>query len=310
MDDVKKSFSITIYLRQHRRALLISIQQLIKRPSISLFTALLIGWMQLPIFFYMTSAGFNQLSQFLQSNLQISVYLKKNLPVSQTNFILNQLKQSKNIKEVKFISSEEGLKEFMQAADIKNIDKQLNDNPLPAVLILKLKWLTLSELKHLAADLEHHPYVQAVEYDKKWISWSYGIMKILQQTKLWGGLLLCFGIITILGISLQAVLKEYIGNNNLYHLLGANKAFVRRPMLYLGLVFSLLASILSVCFVFMLGKWLGAFLSFSWQLTPEYNLQLFEFSFKNYFFFFVIALFLGWFSALIFSFLPKNLEAV
>ena len=121
----------------HVRALVISFGDLFRKPFATLMTLMVIGVaMALPSGLYVLLKNLQGINQHWNSRPSISLYLKKGVPDFQITDMLSNLKKNPNIDSAKYISPTEGLEEFKKITQFGDVLADLNENPLPGVIVV------------------------------------------------------------------------------------------------------------------------------------------------------------------------------
>ncbi|MDQ3018572.1 MAG: ABC transporter permease [bacterium] len=188
----------------------------------------------------------------IQERVDISAYFKTGLAESQIIVIRDELTQDPRIKEVRYVSSQEALKNFKQKheGDTLIIDsvKELNENPLPATLQIKAN--NLGDYPAIAESLNADRYkasLEKVNFEDNRI--------IIDRLNTLLKFIITFGLILIVVFSLIAILVIFntitltIYNRHeeveIMRLVGATNWYIRGPFIIEALVYSVLATIIT-----------------------------------------------------------------
>lgn len=248
---IKKSSKpgkILIYFSSHLQAIVASCGRLVRTPFASLMTLIVISIaLAIPSTLFVLLQNVKQLSNNWHNGSQISLYLKADTTPEQTQTLLTQLSQQKNIATAKYISPQQGLAELQQQSDLQAAIAELNQNPLPGVILIEpagdLK--AAADVDQLLQQLKNLPQVDIAQLDMQWIKRFYAILTLVKQGVYALGCLLGLGVLFIIGSTINAAMQRYRREIEVFKLVGATNAFVRRPFLYTGMLLGLLGSLLA-----------------------------------------------------------------
>ena len=241
---VPHQFHPMIFLAiNHIRACLLGFGELMRAPLASIMTIAVIGVaMALPAGFYLLLQNFQSISKSWQDSPSISLYLKKNITDKEAQQIINDLKNKPSIKTVTYISAEQGLEEFKKATQLGDVISALNNNPLPPVLIVtpRIHGQSPNNTQQLLMDLKAMPMVDVAEFDMTWVKRLYYFIAIGKRIVDALALLFCISVILIVGNTIRLTTQNHRQEITILKLVGATNAFIRRPLLYRGLIYGLL----------------------------------------------------------------------
>lgn len=195
----------------------------------------------------------------LSSKASMVVYLKKSLNKGVLDNLTKKIMNIRGIKELKYISQEEALKE-MQNSLGKNaiVFNVLDKNPLPASLEVKFEKVGMSGLKDkrtvakIAALISNMPGVDEVDYGYKIFDIMLKTIKIIKITFIGVLLVLSFFTILLLTNTLRIVLFARRNEIDIMKLIGATNWYIRFPFLIEGIALSSLGCILSLVLLWVL----------------------------------------------------------
>ena len=192
-----------------------------------------------------------------QGSAQISVFLKKSLSANQSQSIRQAVANWKEISAVELISADEALAEFQQQSGFGDALAILDENPLPAVLIVKPgeEFLSTEYLKQLESRLSQLPEVDLVQLDFQWIERLNQIIALGKRGALLLSILLAIAVLLVIGNTIRLTIFNRREEILVTKLIGATNQFIRRPFLYTGFwygVFGALLSILLISIIFLL----------------------------------------------------------
>lgn len=285
------------YLRQHQHALLLSVKEIFRQPFLSLAITAVIGVLLIPIFLVINTQNLQTIQASIDNSLQINLTLRKTISESEVKALMNDLRQFPLVREIKYISAEEGLHEVLQSIHINGIDQALNQNPIPPSLVLKLKMLSMPELNELKKELQKYPAIDVLVMDQQWLQRLHDLNGSLVNLYTLLSLVMCVAVLILMTISLHTFFKDLLTELNLYDLLGTSTAFRYRPLLYLGSLIGLMGGIWGLIFSLILLNWVQPFLALFVGNATDHNLHNLEVSLKQYSLFLLLTFLIGWFTA-------------
>ena len=219
-------------------------------PFISVIFSVTLSLLLLGIFSFFLLSSFN-VKNYLESNTEINIYLNKKISSSQ----IEQIKRTLYTKEysltntestLNYVSSEEAAKNFQSEIGEDFIDF-LGNNPLRDLIILKINsdYFDLESLNIIESDILKIPGVYQVEYSKELID---NINKNVANISLvFIGLFLILLIISVILINntLRIALFSQRFLIRSMQLVGATANYILRPFIFRGMVYGLIAGIIS-----------------------------------------------------------------
>jgi len=222
----------------------------------NLTTIAIIGITML-IFSSFSLIAFN-LTSFLkiwEDKIEVIAYLKKGIPSSEVEALLNNTRQLEGIEAVKYVSPFDAMA-FMESklGGQKNLLDGIQPGILPSSFEIRLKkdFRNSTSIKEVVSQLNQFPQIEEVQYGQEWVENVSAIVHIFRLTQWVLGGLLLIGIIFITSNTLQLTISSRREEIELMHILGATPAFIRVPFYIEGLIQGLLGTGLAMFFLFYL----------------------------------------------------------
>jgi len=235
-----------MWLRLHRLEARRGIADIVANPLSNLMTILVIAIaLALPTGLQLVLDNSRQLSESWDGISRISLYLKvDSLPLSHQRLV-EELRADKRLAEVRYISKEEGLAEFKARSGFSAALKELDENPLPAVIVIRPKanHATPAASESLRAELERQPLVEVAKLDLEWLKKLYAMLNLASQVSAALGVALAIAVLLIVGNTIRLAVQNRREEIEIVKLVGATDAFIRRPFLYTGFWYGLFAGI-------------------------------------------------------------------
>ncbi len=252
---IKTKSRLAHYLAHHLHALVASLGQIWRAPIASIMTIGVIAIaLALPMGLYVLLQNAKFVSQGWDEGAQISLFLKMDVSDQQAQALLAEVKDNKAVANANYISPADGLKEFEQQSGFGDVLKQLHDNPLPAVIVVHPAATldTPEAIDNLLQELSHLPEVENAQLDMQWIKRLYALINLAQHGVYALGCLLALAVLLIIGNTMRLAMQNYRSQIEVYKLVGATNAFIRRPFIYNGMLFGLFGAVLAFALVYVL----------------------------------------------------------
>lgn len=260
MSRANKLNPIAYWFMCHIRAFFFGIGELLRTPFASLMTLVVIGIaMALPSGLFVMLKNFENINQHWQGTPTVSLYLKQNTSEQQLKLLMQELKRIPSVASLGYISPQEGLQQFTQVTSFGKSLAQLKENPLPGVIVVTPNTNNTSPaaLRNLLNYLQNLPRVELGQLDMAWIKRLYYIITIGKRFVYALALLFGIGVILIIGNTIRLTTQSHQREINVLKLVGATHAFIRRPLLYRGLMYGLFGGAIAWGLVSLVLWWLA-----------------------------------------------------
>ncbi len=248
------------YLARHLQACLFALGQLSRQRVNTLLSAAVIAVsLALPAGFLLLLEALDDLAGGWSGTPRLSVYLEVGLPQEQMEAVAAQLRRRADVAHVEAISSDQALTEFKAVSGFGGVLDLLDENPLPAVILVRPSAAaqTQAALEAMQQSLAALPGVAEAQFDLAWLRRLGAILAVGQRAAQLLTLLLGAGVILIVGNTIRLAIFNRRDEIEVSKLVGATDGFIRRPFLYSGLQQGLLGGLLAVLVIYI-GLWLLA----------------------------------------------------
>lgn len=218
----------------------------------------------------------NSIANSFKENFSVSIFFKedaKNIEITQ---LQNELLMSDYVEKLKFVSKDEAVM-LMKDEYGQDFIKELGFNPLVNSIDLNLKseYVEATLMDSISRLIENKNYVDEIVYDKNLINI---INDNIKRISLWlMPSIIILLIITFLVINSSIRLSIY-SNRQLIktmQLVGATKAFIRKPFIKINIFLSLISSIISISAIILLIYYIDLNISFVDNISIESVITLF-----------------------------------
>lgn len=226
------------YWLRHAQTLVATLGRAWRHPGASLLTVAVIGIaLALPAGMSVLVDNVRALSGTWEGAARMSVFLKHDVDAAVAQKLAAEIGRAPGVKTVHLITADEALAEFRQHSGFGAALDALDDNPLPAVLVVTP--LTagdgVSTPTRLAGQLRQRPEVDTVKLDTTWLARLHAIIDIGQRAIMIVAALFALGVIIIIGNTIRLDIQNRRQEIEVSKLIGATNGFIRRPFLYTGL---------------------------------------------------------------------------
>jgi len=182
----------------------------------------------------------------LESSREIGAFLAIDRDAAAAESLAETLRQRPDVAAVQVRTPAEGLAEFRQMSDLAGALDLLDGNPLPFVLVVSPRDGPGASANALAQALGAEPGVDSVQYDAAWRARLDAWLAFASRAVLLVAALLLAGALLVVGNTVRLDLAGRREEIALLQQLGADDADIRRPLLYLGLLYGLGAALLAL----------------------------------------------------------------
>lgn len=229
---------------------------LLKKKYSTLITILVIAVsLTIPTTSYLLWKNLHHATTQFYPETEFTLYLHKNLSEADANIVVEKIRQQEGIESLNYISRKESLNEFRHWSGFSEGLDILDDNPLPAVVMIKpTKEYNENTKRHqLRENLLHIKGVEEVRLDNEWLEKLTALSWLIAHVAIFCTVLMVFSVFLVIGNSIRSDVYSSQGNIEIMKLLGATDQFILRPYLYTGMIYAvfgaLFASIFSAALV-------------------------------------------------------------
>ncbi|MCW9088720.1 MAG: permease-like cell division protein FtsX [Gammaproteobacteria bacterium] len=240
------------YLLRHAQTLIYALGQLSRRPFATLMTVAVIGIaLAMPAGLHVMLKNVQSVLSGWDSAAQISLFLQKDATESSALALATQLEQRSEIASVDYISAEQAMSEFQRLSGFGDALKALEENPLPAVLVIHpaLQQQGPEQLQRLVEELRGEAKVDLAQLDMQWVKRLYGLMDIGRRGVWVLASLLALAVLLVVGNTIRLAIQNRRDEIVITKLIGGTDAFIRRPFLYTGFWYGLLGGVIAFVMV-------------------------------------------------------------
>lgn len=237
------SSGIATWFDHHAYSLVASAGRIFGKPWA---TALTVGVMAvalaLPLGLWATLSNVERFAGDVQEARRVSVFLKPQVGGAQAEDLAAQLRLRADVAAVELRTPEQGLAELRETAGLGATIDTLDGNPLPSLLVIT----PAGDETTLARSLLALPEADLVQHDAAWRQRLDGWLAFGARLAGVLAVLLGAGALLVVGNTVRLDVQQRREEIEVLQLLGATDGFIRRPFLYLGTCYGVLAGLLAL----------------------------------------------------------------
>jgi cell division transport system permease protein len=246
--NLRRMLSPQTYFARHAQVTLESLGRLYRNGLATWMTAMVIGIaLALPAGLYLLLTNLDRLSGAWEGQAGLSVFLKDGVKGAAAEGVARQVRAWPGVADVTLVTPEQALEEFKRHSGYADVLAALQDNPLPAVLLVS------PDAQHqdpvsagaLKEKLRGLPDSDRVQLDLQWLQRLAAILDTARRAVLLVGSLLALAVLLVVGNTIRLEIQNRHEEIVVTKLIGATSAFVRRPFLYSGLWYGVLGALLA-----------------------------------------------------------------
>ena len=239
---------VNAYFTHHLWVLVSSLGVLWRTPFATFMTASVIGIaLALPAGLHVLLQNVQQLSTGWEGTAQMSLFIKQDVSEKRIQKLAKKLRSWDGVEEVRYISREQALEEFRKLSGFGGALDSLNENPLPAVLVVRpaSNATEPAQMELLLGKVRKLKPVDLAQLDMEWVRRLSGIIELGKRGVLLLGSLLSLAILLVIGNTIRLTILSRRDEIVVTKLIGATNAFIRRPFLYTGFWYGFMGAVLA-----------------------------------------------------------------
>ncbi|MGB9813014.1 MAG: permease-like cell division protein FtsX [Thermovenabulum sp.] len=228
--------------------------------------------------FLMLAINVDYIAKDVESQVEITAYLKDGLNQLQVDFLKKQIQNMEEVSEFKFVSKEEAFEEFKKQVGPELLEGI--ENPLPNSIRIKVK--TPQDVVSVAEKIKALQGIEEVKYGK-------GIVEKLFKITYWMrvigiAVMLAFAALSVFIISNTIRITVFARRREIQIMkfIGATDWFVRWPFFIEGMILGLIGSIIAILILAVSYNYFYNTIKFNLPMISLVPVQLF-YSYLPYF---------------------------
>ncbi len=240
--------SVSNWAARHGHALVSSCGHLARHRIATAFTVIVMGLaLALPLGLELLVRNLHAATGDFSAAIGLSVYLKQQVSEPSARQLAAHLAARPDVASVELITATQALEELRKQSGLGAALDTLSENPLPNVLALRPAPAALDapRLEALRSAVAALPEVDSVQLDQDWVTRFSAILVLLQRVAWITAGLLAVGVIAVVGNTIRLEVRSRAAQIEVTQLVGGSAAFVRRPFLYTGALYGLIAGLIA-----------------------------------------------------------------
>ena len=287
---------IVMFFIRHIQHATASMGELWRTPVSSIMTMAVLGVsLSLPAALQVLVKNVENITHSWSSAAQISLFIDGSRSEQSIQSLIARIKVYPEISDIKYITRAQALAEFQQQSGFGDALSYLDENPLPAVVVVtpSSRYSTPVGARELLAKLEQEPEVSFGRLDIEWLEKLQALVNVLERTVFGLAALLILAVVLVIGNTIRLAIMNRRNEIEVMKLVGATEAFIQRPFLYTGIWYGVIGGTLAWLIINLLVWFLSGAVTTFIGLYGS-NMQLQSLSFSELLQMVCAASFLGW----------------
>jgi len=241
------SAALSTWVARHAHALLSSLGRLAREPLATVLTVLVMALaLALPLGLDVLVRNARSATGDFSGAIGLSVYLKPDVSEERARQLADTAGRRAGVARVTLVTAAEGLRQFRENSGFAAAVDALGENPLPPLLAVQPDpdHASPAAVEDLRRYLAAWPEVDMVQVDSDWVRRFNAILGTFRRTLLVALVLLGGGVVAVVGNTIRLEILNRRAEIEVTRLIGGSRGFVRRPFLYTGALYGLLAGLL------------------------------------------------------------------
>ena len=193
----------------------------------------------LPSISFLVVQNLKSISEAIRHESQISIFLKKEIPIDIKNKIEKELKNRSEINSYHFVKKEEAWPKLQKSMGFNDSNNGLSENPLPDAFFISPNTVNPNQIADLKSFLDKLDGVDQVVVDTGWVKKLNSVLHLANKAILLASILLASMLVVVIGNTIRLQMTSHHEEIELSKLIGATNQFLRRPFLYSGFIYGL-----------------------------------------------------------------------
>jgi cell division transport system permease protein len=229
---------IGTWFDHHLYSVVASLGRLFRKPLAALLTiGVMAVALALPLGLWLVLGNVERFAGSVQQAREISVFLQQDVTDARAAALADELRGRGDIGRVDHRTPQQGLAELRERGGLGDAIDAAGDNPLPHVLVVTPG----GDEALLANSLRQLPEAELVQHDAQWRQRLDGWLRFGGRVAWVLAALLGLGALLVVGNTVRLDIQARREEIGVLQLLGATDGFIRRPFLYLGAWYGLVA---------------------------------------------------------------------
>ena len=186
-----------------------------------------------------------QISQNIEHEAEISIFLDRSVSKDQIDFIDLSLEKNSLIKKIHFEPKLIAWEKLQSKLDVA-VSSSVSNNPLPDAFFISLSTLDEIKIQKLLDSLDGIDGIDSVTVDGNWIKKLRIGLSLIKLSVFFIAALLIIVLLVVIGNTIRLQTLTYKDEIEVSKLIGATNAFIQRPFMYTGILYGLGGGIITI----------------------------------------------------------------
>lgn len=241
------TLSFSGWLQAHAHVARDSLARLRVNGLSSLLTILMMGCaLSLPTTLWVLTQNATLASHDWQRQFSLTLYLSSRISPQQGEQLLAELKRDPLVERGDYLTPSQTLEEFREYSGFGRALDLLEDNPLPAVIVLWPKpGIEAGELEAFLARQDARSEIDIAQADAEWLERLAALLEFGTRLVQIMGIMLGLTVILVVANTIRLNIESRRDEIVVMKLIGAPDGFIQRPFLYSGTLYGLLSGLVA-----------------------------------------------------------------
>ena len=186
-----------------------------------------------------------QISQNIEHEAEISIFLDRSVSKDQIDFIDLSLEKNSLIKKIHFEPKLIAWEKLQSKLDVA-VSSSVSNNPLPDAFFISLNTLDEIKIQKLIDSLDGIDGIDSGTVDGNWIKKLRIGLSLIKLSVFFIAALLIIVLLVVIGNTIRLQTLTYKDEIEVSKLIGATNAFIQRPFMYTGILYGLGGGIITI----------------------------------------------------------------
>ena len=186
-----------------------------------------------------------QISQNIEHEAEISIFLDRSVSKDQIDFIDLSLEKNSLIKKIHFEPKLIAWEKLQSKLDVA-VSSSVSNNPLPDAFFISLNTLDEIKIQKLLDNFDGIDGIDSVTVDGNWIKKLRIGLSLIKLSVFFIAALLIIVLLVVIGNTIRLQTLTYKDEIEVSKLIGATNAFIQRPFMYTGILYGLGGGIITI----------------------------------------------------------------
>jgi cell division transport system permease protein len=238
------------WFQHHGLSLIQTFARLVRSPFATALNVAAIGVaLALPLGGYCVLSNLELVARRISMEPQLSVFLAEDAGKAEIAAVETQMKSARGVRSVRFISRDAALAEISRTAGMTEVIASLPRNPLPDAFVVTLSGSDPVLAERLGVEFKALPKVAHVQADSAWVRRLDALLRLGRTAVVLLSAMLGLALVAVTFNTIRLQILTQRDEIELCRLIGATRAYIRRPFFYLGALLGLFGGLAALAMV-------------------------------------------------------------